>query len=532
MEKEHGAKIPRELRGSLDVRVCGWLMQYPTDSTNTDVLGIMNQSVEGFTHPHICGKVLTSADEEEVLAYDLPDSKMFVHLKYLCPHHRLAFHSAVEERVGLTEKLKNQQISDISADESVCPQTGKDLRKPRCSKVSAALERLRKGQKKTDDALKKIEKGNVAVAMAAKGEAKKNSGKEIQKKRKAHLVVKKKSFRKRKKVMESESEDSIDSDYFSATSSKHSAGNESKEKEEDCIEIPVCSHHSKPSAFQCCYIDGNRATCWKAICSTCFMERPAIFQQLRHIDGWKDLKKISTVLCVDHFKDQATALFNKTSLTNWEYIYDVSVFNDIKNDGVNMNEPHDISSSLVAAPFASMHSLPTGTGEDMKVAHLSPVAKKSKYVEDIIKCNTFGLEKILTLATSAEYLIPEEMSDLRVGYRNQKFLERFVGVCIWKHMNGNNCWVKPSSFDPSKNEENNKIFNYHIACLKGQHTSLWKKLNDHGVHDIDISKLGNFCHNIKSSYKRYGCWNQESSDKNGVYEKYCEMLKKIDFPFE
>ena len=104
-------------------------------------------------------------------------------------------------------------------------------------------------------------------------------------------------------------------------------------------------------------------------------------------------------------------------LTNWEYIYDVSVFNDIKNDGVNMNEPNDISSSLVAAPFASMHSLPTGTGEDMKVAHLSPVAKKSKYVEDIIKCNTFGLEKILTLATSAEYLIPEEMSDLRVGYR-------------------------------------------------------------------------------------------------------------------
>ena len=99
-------------------------------------------------------------------------------------------------------------------------------------------------------------------------------------------------------------------------------------------------------------------------------------------------------------------------------------------------------------------------------------------------------------------------------------------------MNGNNCWVKPSSFDPSKNEENIKIFNCHIACLKREHTVLWKKLNDHGVHDIDILKLANFCHNIKSSYKRYGCWNEKSSKKNGVYKKYCEMLKKINFPFK
>ena len=154
----------------------------------------MNQPVEGFTHPHICGKVLTSEDEDEVLPYDLPDSKMFVHLKYLCPHHCVAFHSAVERQVGLTNKLKYQPISDLSGDEDVCPQTGKDLRKPRHSKVSAALERLTKGQRKHDDALGKVEKGkkgveDVAVAMAGKSEDNKNSsGKEIQKNKRLILL--------------------------------------------------------------------------------------------------------------------------------------------------------------------------------------------------------------------------------------------------------------------------------------------------------------------------------------------------------
>ena len=166
------------------------------------------------------------------------------------------------------------------------------------------------------------------------------------------------------------------------------------------------------------------------------------------------------------------------------------------------------------------------TGLDKKVA------RNVQFDEDIIKKNTFDLEEVLIKATSEENLISEGMLDMRVGYRNQKFLEGFVGVCIWKHMNNNDCWARPSSFDPFRNEENPAIFTYHIDCLRKKHTVLWKKVSDHGVNQIDYSKLHNFCHNIKSRYKKSGCWNEKSSEKNGVYEKYHEMLKNFDFPFE
>ena len=321
LSKKHGSKIPRKLRGSLGARVCGWITDYPKDKADDNVLGLMCNAVPGFPHPHICGKVLTSEQDNEVfLSYSLPDKKMFVHLKYLCPHHLMSYHAAVKKKIGLTDFWKKEAISDLSGDDDVCPKTGDDLRTPRPSKSSAALQCFNESRKKNEKALVLAEKRksieDAVVTMAGKGEArgKVSKSKTTQRKKTFKKVGKPKPAKQKKIEEDEESDDSSDSNFFSASSKNSTPKKKQPKREEDYIEIPVCQQHLKPTAFQCCFVDSNNVTCRKAICSTCFLERPSIFQRLNHINGSENLRKVSNILCGQHFQYEATALFKKAGL--------------------------------------------------------------------------------------------------------------------------------------------------------------------------------------------------------------------------
>ena len=74
--------------------------------------------------------------------------------------------------------------------------------------------------------------------------------------------------------------------------------------------------------------------------------------------------------------------------------------------------------------------------------------------QDFIKDSQFDVADILDTLFNGDVLIPATLPNLpqksRLTYRNKTFVHNFVGLCIWKHMNNGDVWVKSNDLNVKK----------------------------------------------------------------------------------
>ena len=157
-------------------------------------------------------------------------------------------------------------------------------------------------------------------------------------------------------------------------------------------------------------------------------------------------------------------------------------------------------------------------------------------LDDIISSNNFEMNDLIIELTSQETLIPTSLPNIiegrnpRLRRKNEAFIKNYVGLCVWKHMNGGDCWVTKLSFSEKKNPGNIAMFQQHIDSIRINHPSLWKKMTPYGNELFTPNKLCSFCANNRNIINKKQFWNKDSDNTEGMYDKFKLMLDKINFP--
>ena len=153
--------------------------------------------------------------------------------------------------------------------------------------------------------------------------------------------------------------------------------------------------------------------------------------------------------------------------------------------------------------------------------------------QDFLKDSNFDVTTIFDTLFSGDVLLPSSLPNLpvstRLSYRNKCFVHNFVGLCIWKHINNGDTWVKRNDFVEEKNPENVKKFLHHAKVMKElYHDQYWKFMNELDIKDLDPKTLFNFSNNTRNLIK-VGSWDKESNKIEGIYFMWKNMLERIGF---
>ena len=140
-------------------------------------------------------------------------------------------------------------------------------------------------------------------------------------------------------------------------------------------------------------------------------------------------------------------------------------------------------------PFCHLNNLPTpsyicGQEGDEKVPSIGTKAAKRSVVacnsdvgsnvllhnQDFLKDSNFDVTTIFDTLFSGDVLLPSSLPNLpvstRLSYRNKCFVHNFVGLCIWKHINNGNTWVKPNDLVEGKNPDKVIKFQHHAKVIR------------------------------------------------------------------
>ena len=156
--------------------------------------------------------------------------------------------------------------------------------------------------------------------------------------------------------------------------------------------------------------------------------------------------------------------------------------------------------------------------------------------QDFIKDSQFDVAGILDTLFNGDVLIPATLPNLpqksRLTYCNKTFVHNFVGLCIWKHMNNGDVWVKSNDLNVKKTPDNIIKFQHHVRVIRDMyHDKYWKPMSELDIDDIDPKLLFNFCANTRNLIIK-GVWNNESKKIEGIYFMWKEMLVRIGFKMD
>ena len=116
--------------------------------------------------------------------------------------------------------------------------------------------------------------------------------------------------------------------------------------------------------------------------------------------------------------------------------------------------------------------------------------------------------------------------------RNKIFVRNFIGLCIWKNINGDGSpMVKKNTFNHEKSPDNVRDFRRHVTILEENYTfTHWANMMAMGVTDVNESVLFNHCNNLKNTIKSGLIWNKDSDNTSGIYDIFVDILLEIGFP--
>ena len=153
--------------------------------------------------------------------------------------------------------------------------------------------------------------------------------------------------------------------------------------------------------------------------------------------------------------------------------------------------------------------------------------------QDFLKDSNFDVTTIFDTLFSGDVLLPSSLPNLpvstRLSYRNKCFVQNFVGLCIWKHINNGDTWVKRNDLVVEKNPENVKKFLHHAKVMKELYNDqYWKFMDELDIKVLDPKTLFNFSNNTRNLIK-VGSWDKESDKIEGIYFMWKNMLERIGF---
>ena len=142
--------------------------------------------------------------------------------------------------------------------------------------------------------------------------------------------------------------------------------------------------------------------------------------------------------------------------------------------------------------------------------------------------------RLLNLACSDEYQLPEKMVNFKGAIRNGKgnstFLHNYFGITLWQYLSGK-CWVKHNQLHMHANQwDCNRLISLCKTFLHAE-PILGRKLLGSLPH-VDTNKLTSFCSTTRNKNKVHGTYDSESDSKDGIYEKHYELLSEIGFEWK
>ena len=565
-------KVPRNLVGSLHVRPCGWLLDSRKDM---ETMAFYDVRIDDIPKPHICGKIITSDKIPSNLPYNLPRSKEFVHMRFLCTEHRWLFHEKLEKHLGIYPD--ERKMSDITPESNTSPTTGRVIWIPPPSAHEEADRKAEISAKK-NQVLDAILHGNHSTGVERKKRKAPTQFKKVGKIRRK-VDSEHKSNPKQKSTTDrsgnSAQSDDDDESYDPQRENEGGAGNkdnvsgdddgstgssESSDSDDESddtkpivsnkkksskkkavkrgkIMIPVCPLHDYPTAYLCAYMDGGSDICGIPVCQVCQSDRNRVLAQL---PKGNILNKVCAILCNRHFKSESTNIYEGGKETRFDYSNPISVFTKVTNDSINItgtrNEANEVSYAKVPTTSAVASGTPSTEEEIRRRTALRAEADSGIFSRnlDIILRNQFNFEELIRKVTSEEYKIPNVLPNMvkgkkmRINYKNRIFIHNFVGICIWKFMNDNDSWVRPKDLNTTSHPDTVSAFQRHVDTIKERHPEIWKLLHRLQISTIDASSLHHFCHNTKALCK-LGVWNLESTEEIGIWHKFYDILREINF---
>ena len=309
--------------------------------------------------------------------------------------------------------------------------------------------------------------------------------------------------------------------------------------------VPVCNRHNLPSTTLCCQKMNNGNMCTAAFCPSCLFERS------QGIVNNPQLQKVSTLLCHNHylrFLKWSKAQQKKVTI---KYKSPLNIFvekgNKMKEDQATIGGEEEIVE--MKNPTASYNTHPEFVAS-YESGSLPPSVKPSvsnnvtfnggmaNEYHSIITACSFDFLGTVKNALHGQNMIPHRLPESvtkgkkpRVSTTNSTFRRYYLGLCVWKHMNMGQCWVKESSLNPYKNSDNVLEFTKYCAYVSKNHKEVWALANTDGAYAIDATRLSSFCLKVKQQYTRGGTWNLQSDNMDGLWEPFYKWLCQIGFTF-
>ena len=111
------------------------------------------------------------------------------------------------------------------------------------------------------------------------------------------------------------------------------------------------------------------------------------------------------------------------------------------------------------------------------------------------------------------------------------FRHNFFGLCVWKHMNNNSCWVKSNDLNANVSANAVKMFHDHLKNICIHNSKLFWKLMSNDDHSIRTAVVQVYCDQVHNSYNS-GTWSDNSDNIEGIFHKHYKLLDVIEFPLD
>ena len=152
---------------------------------------------------------------------------------------------------------------------------------------------------------------------------------------------------------------------------------------------------------------------------------------------------------------------------------------------------------------------------------------------DFIAESNFDVYKLFRTLLHENTLIPNNLSNTPTNFRhqtrNRTFVSNFVSLCIWKHMNEDDTWIKPSDLDVQKKPDNVAEFNNHVKMMKNKyHDEFWVQMSKLNIKDLHPERVFHYCKNIRTDIMK-GMWRDDNPKADGLYFKFKDLLDAIGF---
>ena len=267
----------------------------------------------------------------------------------------------------------------------------------------------------------------------------------------------------------------------------------------------------------------KKGTCSIPICSLCIEEHK---RGCRAVDNHKLLCRLTTFLCQKHFNAEATNIHLNNDMSVVQYETEVPFYNELETEPTT-------STKVTNEPNVPSYE------EEYTYAESDDWKRLSKY--DLMSNKTVDYATIFEKLFASDdngVMIPQVLPNVSQGdatrtcRRNKIFLRNFIGLCIWKNMNGDGSpMVKKNTFNPDKSPDNVRDFRRHVTILEENHTfTHWANMQKLDITDVNANVLFNHCNNLKNTIKSGPTFNRMSDNTAGIYDRFVEILYEIDFP--